>query len=161
MKAKMKLKDVLGVIDIGTKVDVFYYFDGAIHEVSDIDLRNGVPDCLDEFLPSCIENIKNDNGKIEIEVEGPKKIRKSELLALMRQVDNSHRLELSYKGSAVASITEIDKDYAYADESDAAEAIFDNYFSDYAEDYYVFSNQICIPSVTIELRFDFARIVKC
>lgn len=154
---RTKLKDLLAVIDIGTKLDVFYYSDGSIHDVDNIDLKGGIPDCLEEFEPLYVDNVKHKDGKIQIELEAPKKIRKSELIKLMRGVDGYHNLVLSYEGKDVATITYID--VGYAQENDAAQAIAEDYVLDYSEDYYVFENSMMKTPVAIELRFNFARLV--
>lgn len=152
---KTKLKDLLAVIDIGTKLDVFYYNEGTIHDVDNIDLKDGIPDCLEEFEPLYVDNVKHKDGKIQIELEAPKKIRKSELLKLMRGIDGYHNLVLSYEGKDVATITHVDDDIA--GDGDLAEGIFECFISDYDEDYYVYSEE---TPIAIELRFNSAKLVS-
>lgn len=153
---RTKLKDLLAVIDIRTKLDVFYYSEGTIHDVDNISLKDGIPECLKEFEPLYVDNVKHKDGKIQIELEAPKKMRKSKLIELMRGVDGYHNLVLSYEGKDVATITYIDA--GYAQENDAAEAVAEDFVLDYSEDYYVFENSMMKTPVAIELRFDFARL---
>ena len=152
---KTQLKDLLKVIDADTEIDVFYYSNGTIYDVDNIDLKKGIPDCLEEFEPLYVSNVKRKDDKIQIELEAPKKIRKSELLKLIRGIDAFHNLTLSYKEKDVATITHIDDDFA--GDGDLAEGIFECFISDYAEDYYVYSEE---TPIAIELRFDSAKLVR-
>lgn len=154
-RMKTQLKDLLKVIDADTKIDVFYYSNGTIYDVDNIDLKKGIPDCLEEFEPLYVSNVKHKDDKIQIELEAPKKIRKSELLKLISGIDAYHNLTLSYKEKDVATITHIDDDFA--GDGDLAEGVFDCFISDYAEDYYVYSEE---TPIAIELRFDSAKLVR-
>lgn len=152
---KTQLKDLLKVIDADTKLDVFYYSNGTVYDVNDFDLKKGIPDCLEEFEPLYVSNVKHKDGKIQIELEAPKKIRKSELLRLIRGIDAYHDLVLSYKEKRVATITHIDGDFA--GDGDLAEGIFECFISDCAEDYYVYREE---SPIAIALRFDSAKLVQ-